>query len=211
MTKSVQKSPTVTKTATEATSAGDIHCFGHLSGPDDAPLVVLIHYYGSDGGRMFQYMFDALRAANYKYIAPDFPGHGGSAGKSSGKPEGYCAEGGPVEIVKELLDACGVRQAVIMGYDWGGGVACAFALKYSKRVKALIPWCASVRDPAELQNLRKRKKDIMVLWAKNDSWHPFKKGTELATAFGTTVTEIRCRHKGGAEDARTRLLEFLDA
>lgn len=74
-----------------------------------------------------------------------------SGERGSSKPEDYAREGGPAEVVLELLNACGVRRAAILGYDWGGGVACAFAAKYPARAHRLIAWCASARDPKDFE------------------------------------------------------------
>jgi len=199
--------------ATIPTNSGGIHCLGNISASTTSPVVVMLHYYGKDvSGSMWQFMFEALTAVGCCYLAPDLPGHGQSLGESSSKPEDFMKEGGPVDVVRQLLDACGVKKAVLMGYDWGGGIACAFAAKHPKRTHKVIAWCAaSLRDPADLDKLQRRGKkgDILFLWAKNDSWHPWRKGSELAGALGTRIVEVKVRYKGGQEEARTRALEFL--
>jgi len=187
-----------------------VHCYGDWTAPDGAPVVVLLHYYGQDAG-MWRFTFEQLKAAGCRYLAPNMPGHGASPGSSSGKPEDFVAKDGPVDILKQLLDACGCRRAILMGYDWGGGIACTFALRHPGRMQKLIAWCSSVREPGEFTKLQKRGKrgDIVVLWAKNDNWHPFRKGTEQAAAMGAKVVEVRLRHKDGGADAFEKALHYI--
>jgi len=194
------------------TPAGDVHCRGGGNDSRDAPYVVLIHLYGSHfDSSMWADYFEPLCAAGYRYLAPDMPGHGRSPGRVSSSPDEFDAECGATDIVFALLDACGVRHAVVMGYDWGGGVACAVAARQPGRVSKLVAWCASVRSPDGLRAFQKQAKkgSALVLWAKNDQWHSSKKGQEIAAALGVKVTEVRLRGKGGHDDARERLLELL--
>eukprot|EP00428_Durinskia_dybowskii_P018816 CAMPEP_0170208234 /NCGR_PEP_ID=MMETSP0116_2-20130129/3700_1 /TAXON_ID=400756 /ORGANISM="Durinskia baltica, Strain CSIRO CS-38" /LENGTH=974 /DNA_ID=CAMNT_0010458703 /DNA_START=66 /DNA_END=2987 /DNA_ORIENTATION=+ len=201
------------------TNAGNIHCFGSpgiSSGgapADSAWVVVLLHFYGPgvDGG-MWRFMFGALEKAGHRYLAPDFPGHGASSGeRGSSKPEDYCRPDGPVAVVLQVMNACGVKRAVLAGYDWGGGVACAFAAKYPARTSKLVAWCASVRDPRDMEKYQRRGKKgpALVLWAKSDLWHPFRKGTDLAAALGVKVVEVKVRADSKCDDVRARIIEFL--
>eukprot|EP00930_Biecheleria_cincta_P026209 TRINITY_DN18502_c0_g2_i2.p1 TRINITY_DN18502_c0_g2~~TRINITY_DN18502_c0_g2_i2.p1 ORF type:complete len:805 (+),score=85.67 TRINITY_DN18502_c0_g2_i2:352-2415(+) len=148
-----------------ATRAGNIHCYGDLSATD-GPLVVMIHYYGHAdvSGLMWRSMFDPLRAAGCRYLAPDMPGHGGSEGESSGKPEDYATAGGPVDVIIDLLNACGTKRAILMGYDWGGGIACAVAQHHPARCQRLIAWCASVREPKVMEKFKSMgRKAVLIL------------------------------------------------
>merc|ERR1711924_138218 len=162
---------------------GRLHCYGDFSAGPDAPVVLMIHWYEkrSVDAKAWRPMFADLRTAGCNFLAPDMPGHGSSSGHCSGKPEGYCEEGGPVDVIRQLLDACGRKRAIVTGYDWGGGVACAFAAKHPNRIEKFV-WCASVREPKELEKLQKKVKqgDVIVLWAKNDSFHDYRKGKEIA-------------------------------
>merc|ERR1712183_112397 len=130
-----------------------------------------------------------------------------------GKPEEYNAKDGPVDCVAQLMTACGVKRAIIFGYDWGGGVACAFALRYPNRTRKLIPWCASVREPKSLEKWQPRGKqgDVLVLWAKNDAFHDYKKGRQIAEALGVKVVDVRLRKDGGEADVLPKVLELLAA
>merc|ERR1712113_1010561 len=109
------------------------------------------------------------------------------------------------------LDACGVKRAILLGYDWGGGVVCSFAAQHPARALKVLLWCASVRNRQDLETLKPRSKngDIKVYWTKNDQWHPLRKGAEMASALGTQVVEVRLRSKGGTQDVLDLFLAQL--
>jgi len=103
--------------ATIQTSVGSIHCLGDFSGPPDSPVVVMLHYYDRKNisASMWEFMFEALLAAGCRYLAPSMPGHGLSQGESSSKPEDYTQDGGPVDVLLQLLDSCGVKRGILLG------------------------------------------------------------------------------------------------
>ena len=57
--------------------------------------------------------------------------------------------------MRRVLDHFGVKKAVVVGRDWGGGVAFEFALRDPRRVRALLGSVVSYRDEAGLSRLRK--------------------------------------------------------
>jgi pimeloyl-ACP methyl ester carboxylesterase len=100
------------------------------AGPADGPLVVLLHgfpeYWAS-----WRAQLAALAAAGYCVWAPDQRGY-----NLSDKPLGIEAYALPTlaaDIIG-LLDAAGVRQASLVGHDWGGIVAWYLAAHYPGRV-----------------------------------------------------------------------------
>merc|ERR1712232_791161 len=113
------------------------------------------------GARMWSGYFDTLKAAGVRYLAPNMPGHEDTPGASSSKPEDMGKPRGPVDIVKALMDSVGEQKAVLVGFDWGAGIAAEFTLTYPKRVKRIALWCMSYRDEDRLKGLAKRSKDIM--------------------------------------------------
>ena len=133
---------------------------------EDIVNIIMLHYYG---GTCRQFGSDAVwedgeiirchhglvcRGVNARIILPDFPGHGQTGGKAqSSKPEfsSFVGEGGPVETLVEVFDHFGVTdRSILFGFDWGGGVAMAFAQKYPERVKGLIVHNASYREGTEI-------------------------------------------------------------
>eukprot|EP00747_Dinoflagellata_sp_TGD_P184559 gnl/TRDRNA2_/TRDRNA2_40276_c0_seq1.p1 gnl/TRDRNA2_/TRDRNA2_40276_c0~~gnl/TRDRNA2_/TRDRNA2_40276_c0_seq1.p1 ORF type:complete len:910 (-),score=145.67 gnl/TRDRNA2_/TRDRNA2_40276_c0_seq1:115-2811(-) len=176
---------------TRITSCGvDVECYGSWKAGPQAPLVVLLHYYGFGGGaRMWYGYFEELESSGARYLAPNFPGHEGTAGQSSSRAEDMAKPGGPVEILKSILDTLGEKKVILVGFDWGGGIAAEFALTFPKRVNKLALWCMSYRDVAKAARLAPRKKDIMFMWDKHDVNRSAKKGVELAAAIKTKYHE----------------------
>eukprot|EP00929_Paragymnodinium_shiwhaense_P055168 TRINITY_DN27669_c0_g1_i2.p1 TRINITY_DN27669_c0_g1~~TRINITY_DN27669_c0_g1_i2.p1 ORF type:complete len:157 (+),score=33.56 TRINITY_DN27669_c0_g1_i2:569-1039(+) len=141
---------------------------------------------------MWRAMGLQFQDAGLDYIAPDMPGHGSTPGESSSKMEDFLKPGGPVEIVKALVDAAGAQKVILVGFDWGGGIAAEFAIKYPKRVSHLVLWCMSYRDEAKLKKLSKKgeAKQILFLWDKNDVNRSYKKGQAFAKAMKAKYTEF---------------------
>jgi len=169
----------------------DVHCYADWSAGSNAPLVVFLHHYGFGAtGGWFSSHFGSVVAAGGRCLSPSFPGHGETPGTSSSKAEDLGKPGGPVEILKALLDWTGTGQAILVGFDWGGGIAAEFAIMYPKRVKHLALWCMSYRDEARLGKLSKRGKAILFLWDKTDLNRSEKKGRAFAKAMGTKYQEF---------------------
>ena len=61
--------------------------------------------------------------------------------------------GGAVETVTHLLDYFGARKAVLLGFDWGGGVALQYALEKPNRVSGVVFWNGSYRELDALKPL----------------------------------------------------------
>jgi predicted esterase len=168
----------------------DIECYGNWDAGPKRPLVVLLHYYGFGGGAsMWHFLFTELIQSGARFLAPNFPGHEGTKGSSSSKPEDMSKPGGPVEILQGLLDAVGEKKAIVVGFDWGGGIAAEFALAHSKRVKKLALWCMSYRDSSKLAGLAVRNKDLLFMWDKNDQNRSPKKGKEFAAVLKSKYYE----------------------
>lgn len=168
----------------------DISCCAHCGEGRGAPLVIFLHHYGFGAtGRWWSNMFEDVVAAGGRYLAPSFPGHGRTPGTSSSKAEDLGKAGCAVEIVKGLMDWLGAGQAILVGYDWGGGIAAEFAVTYPRRVKYLALWCMSYRDETRLQKLAKRGKDICYMWDKDDLNRSEKKGRAFAKAMQAKYIE----------------------
>jgi pimeloyl-ACP methyl ester carboxylesterase len=95
--------------------------------------VVLIH---GNAGSVEDFEFGAvdLLSSEYRVVAADRPGHGGSD-----RPAGKTAT---VEFQAELLhrtlSKLGVTQSILVGHSWGGALALAYALKYPDEVSAMV-------------------------------------------------------------------------
>jgi pimeloyl-ACP methyl ester carboxylesterase len=104
------------------------------AGPEAGPLIVLLH-----GFPEFWYAWRAhiepLAARGFRVVAPDMRGY-----NLSDKPHGISAYriDHLVRDVVGLIDAAGRTTAVIVGHDWGGGVAWATAMQAPARVERLV-------------------------------------------------------------------------
>jgi pimeloyl-ACP methyl ester carboxylesterase len=105
----------------------------HLSGPENAPAVVLIH--GASGNlRDFTYSLAPELAKEFRVLVFDRPGLGYS--------ENLHASGeSPQEQARHLADATikiGVEHAVLVGHSYGAAVAMAWALERPDQAAGLV-------------------------------------------------------------------------
>jgi len=106
-----------------------LHCAVGGSGP----LVIFLH-----GFPEFWYSWRHQLAAlepHFQVVAPDLRGY-----NESDKPAGVQAYDLPVLVadVAGLIAAFGAREAVIVGHDWGGGIAWQFAMDRPDLTKKLV-------------------------------------------------------------------------
>ena len=106
------------------------------AGPADGPPVLLLHGFPYD---IHSYVDVApnLADAGFRVIVPHLRGHGDTRFLSNAIPRtGQQAALG--QDVIELMDALGIPQAILAGYDWGGRAACVVAALWPERVTALV-------------------------------------------------------------------------
>ncbi|HXM58201.1 MAG TPA: alpha/beta fold hydrolase [Candidatus Dormibacteraeota bacterium] len=110
-------------------------------GPDDGPLVLLLHGF-PEGAASWSAQLPALAAAGHLAVAPDLRGYGGTD----------CPEGDDayrmLHLVADtagLIDALGRERCHLAGHDWGALVGWAVASAHPDR---LLTWSAlSVGHP----------------------------------------------------------------
>ncbi|VDC24939.1 alpha/beta fold hydrolase [Pseudogemmobacter humi] len=101
-----------------------------LSGPEGAPVLVLIHGLGLTR-QIWQDLLPQL-AARFRVIAYDLSGHGDSA-----PPPAKPVLRDLSEQLARLLDHLGIGRAALAGFSLGGMVARRFAQDHPSRVTAL--------------------------------------------------------------------------
>lgn len=117
-----------------------------LTGPADAPVVVLLHGLGSSGDD-WPHQADALKA--YRVLTVDLPGHHRSA-----RPAGGLSIPAMVEALDGLLARLAIDRAHVVGLSLGGCVALALVLHAPARVQSLVVINAFARlRPAGLRAL----------------------------------------------------------
>lgn len=102
-----------------------------ICGPDDAPVMVLIHGLG-----LCRRLWDAHLvplAARYRLVRYDLYGHGDSA-----PPPQAASLTVYADQLKKLLDHLQVTDAVIVGFSIGGMINRRFAMDYPDRTAALV-------------------------------------------------------------------------
>ena len=106
------------------------------SGPAGGLPVLLLHGFPYDP-RSFDAAVEIINAAGFRTIVPYLRGYGGTTFLSADTlRSGEQAALG--QDLKELLDALGIRKAVLGGYDWGGRAACVVSALWPERVAGLV-------------------------------------------------------------------------
>lgn len=105
-------------------------------GPADGPPVMLLHGWPYD---IYSYVdvAPALAAAGYREIVPYLRGHGTTRFLS----EETVRNGQPAALAVDavaLMEALGIDQAVLGGYDWGARTAGIVAALWPERARALV-------------------------------------------------------------------------
>lgn len=107
-----------------------------LDAPAGAPVVMLVHGFGSSRGQNWKSTgwYPMLGEAGFAVIAMDNRGHG-----QSGKPRDAAAYGHArmAEDVLAVLDAAGVERAFLCGYSMGGFISLRLTASHPDRVTKL--------------------------------------------------------------------------
>ena len=106
------------------------------SGPPAGPPVVLLHGWPSDP-HDYDGVAPPLAADGCRVLVPWLRGYGptrflDAATPRSGQQAALGAD------LRDFLDALGIGQALLVGYDWGGRAACITAALWPERVAALV-------------------------------------------------------------------------
>ncbi|SDK08648.1 Pimeloyl-ACP methyl ester carboxylesterase [Nocardioides sp. YR527] len=105
-------------------------------GPRDGQPVVLLHGWPYDI-HSFADVASILAAQGYRAIVPHLRGHGSTTFLSTRTFRNAQQSRVALDIL-DLMDALGIEQAVLAGYDWGSRTADIIAALWPERVKALV-------------------------------------------------------------------------
>ncbi len=106
----------------------------HVTEVGEGPAILFVHGF-PDTAYTWRKQMQAVAAAGFRAIAPDMRGYGRSSAPAD--PVLYT----PFQTVGDLvglLDALDVRQAIIVGHDWGANVAWNAAMMRPDRFKAVF-------------------------------------------------------------------------
>ena len=111
-------------------------------GPEDGPLVILLHGSPGDWSNFLGLMTDPALTARARLVSVDRPGYGQSV---AGGVETSLAR--QAAVLEPILDGNrSGRPAILVGYSLGGPVAVRAAINYPDKVGGLVLVAASV-DP----------------------------------------------------------------
>jgi pimeloyl-ACP methyl ester carboxylesterase len=97
----------------------------------EGPTLLLIHGIGGDW-RTWEPVLEGL-ARQHRVVAPDLPGHGGSA-----KGAGDYSLGALASALRDLGGALGIERATVIGHSLGGGIAMQFSYQFPERCERLV-------------------------------------------------------------------------
>ena len=106
------------------------------AGPADGPTVVLLHGWPYDI-HSFAEVTPQLAAAGYRVIVPWLRGYGSTRFLSEATPRTGQQSALAVDTIA-LMDALGLSDAVIGGFDWGARTANVIAALWPSRCRALV-------------------------------------------------------------------------
>lgn len=116
-----------------------------LSGPEDAPVVVLIHGVGLDRRSVWAPVARWL-AGRFRVLNYDLPGHGESA-----PAEGDLSLTMLANHLIDLLNYLSISRAALVGFSIGGMINRRVAMDHPERVSALVILNAPHQRDAEMQ------------------------------------------------------------
>jgi pimeloyl-ACP methyl ester carboxylesterase len=125
------------RTYTRSVHAGGIDTFYLEAGPLDAPPLVLVHGLSATNASMLP-LIPAL-SRDYRVLAPDLPGHGGTQATNSAHAARYLGDW-LVAFLRETCDG----PAVLVGNSLGGRTALEAALISPFEVRGLVLLCPAV-------------------------------------------------------------------
>lgn len=116
--------------------AGMLSVGYHQLGPQEGPAVLLLHGWPYDI-HSFVDVAPMLASRGCRVIVPFLRGHGSTRflDRSSPRSGQQAAIG---DDVVALMDALGIRDAVLAGFDWGGRAACVVAALWPERCSGLV-------------------------------------------------------------------------
>ncbi len=127
-----------------------MHCVTQGTGP----LIVLLHGF-PEFWYSWRYQIPVLAEHGYTVVAPDLRGY-----NDTDKPRTGYDISTLVSDIEGLVRGLGYEKAIIVGHDWGGALAWAFAMRYPHMTERLIVMnaphpLAMARELRTLRQLRK--------------------------------------------------------
>jgi len=135
------------------------------AGPASGPPVILMHGFPYDIHSYVQ-VAPLLAAEGYRVIVPYFRGYGTTRFLSAATPRNVDQAAFALDILA-LMDALGIHQAILAGYDWGSRTGDIIAALWPQRCKALVSVSGYL-----ITNLAANAKPLPPE-AENDWWYQY--------------------------------------
>lgn len=113
---------------------GGLRIFYREAGPQDAPVLLLLHGYPSSSHYFRRLM--PLLAERYRLIAPDLPGFGGS--DAPGHESWAYSFDHLAQVLEGFVAELGLTHYALYIFDYGAPVGMRLALAHPERVTAII-------------------------------------------------------------------------
>ena len=120
-------------------------CF-RLSGPEDAPVVTLVHGIGLN--HQIWGDFERELSTHFRVLSYDLFGHG-----ESRRPEQALSLSVFAQQLLELIDELEIARTAIVGFSMGGMINRRFAMDFPQRCSALVVLCSPHQRSAAAQQL----------------------------------------------------------
>jgi len=105
-------------------------------GDDSGFPIVLLHGFPDDA-HAYDTVAPPLAAAGYRVLVPYLRGYGPTRFLDNAEPR-KAQQAAIGQDLMDFMDALGLQNAALSGYDWGGRAACITALLAPERVRALV-------------------------------------------------------------------------
>ncbi len=106
------------------------------TGPADGPPVLLLHGFPDDPA-CYDGVAPVLAAEGHRVLVPYLRGYGPTRFLDARTPRSGQQAALGADLLA-LVDALGIGQAILVGYDWGGRAACIVAALWPERVRGLV-------------------------------------------------------------------------
>jgi len=114
----------------------DLEIAYEASGPAAGFPIVLLHGFPDDV-HAYDPVAPPLAAAGYRVLVPYLRGYGPTRFRDPKAPR-MAQQAAIGQDLLDFMDALGMGQAALAGYDWGGRAACLAAILAPERVRALV-------------------------------------------------------------------------
>ncbi len=137
---------------------GEVSLDVHLAGPEDAPLVVMLHGF-PESWWSWRHQIAAL-ATRFRVAAPTLRGYGASE-----RPDGVNAYRMDrlVGDVLGLVRGLGRESTRIVAHDWGGGIGWAFAMDHPAACEKLAV-CNCPHPAVFTRRIRENRRQLLRSW-----------------------------------------------